>query len=256
MTKGIRIALATVAGAVVFALGYMITAPIMLWFLELLAGDPEIYKEVVRDFQGSPLLLIFSLMIGSFCAMFGGRKAYELLGRHGLPGLIPLIETQLEEVPLNLRIHANGKNELGDPARLEIFKMTVQAGHLLHFMHGGHIAKLLLRNQDGLYLELGKRGPSPYDESGQPEDTMVVRVRSKRKVIHSFETVYGATPTFTVQEGKPIAFYRIELDYLGSETDVRATLHVFGPRKVMEAIFLHEPPPPPADEQEPSPVPA
>lgn len=242
MTQNIRNVLATTAGAIGFAIGYFLTAPVLKMLMKALAGDPQIYQEISRDFNNSPLLTIAGIMIGLLLFIWLRRWSFELLGQYGLPGLYGPPGEGVPEVKISLRIHANRVDQDGNPERIELFSHAVPAKDLLNFMHGGRDAKLWLRNKDGLYLMLGKCSPSPYAEGHHEDNALVVKIRTRNRILHNFESVYGAQPTFSVQEGKPIAYYKHSLDYVGSETESRVTLTASGDRRVMEHIFLSEPP--------------
>lgn len=240
-SRSIQVALATVAGAVAFYIGYRVTAPVILYLLKLLAGDPQLYVEMARDFGNSLFTLVLGLFVGFLAGRFAFNRVLRLFEAYGVPGLVTPVQPDIADLNLAIHLHANGLNDVGDLARLELFSRTIKAGRLMQFMHGESDEELVIKGDNGLYLVLGKRCPSPYDELGSADDTITVRLRTRRNVLHSFESLYGVSPTFTIRESQPMAYYRLSLDYLGSDTEVLPMLNISGPKQAMAEIFLREP---------------
>ena len=239
MSKSIRTLLATMAGITAGVLAYYLTGTLLMVFLQWLAGDPSIFQEIYRDFEGSLLYLLVMGAIALYCALIGYRMGWKYFGKFGVPGVLGPYREQVGEQPIAVRVFVNGQDELGQLARLEVFSHKVSAAQLREFYWSDNPKPLTIRNPEGLYLQLIKTGRSPYEaDHASAEPTIAVKVRTRRQILHSLESVWGAQPTYVVQEGKPIAFFRLALDYVGSQTDAHGMFVCNGARGLMESVFL------------------
>ena len=242
MSKSIRTLLATMAGITAAVLGYYLIGMLLQMFLQWLAGDPAIFQEIYRDFGDNPILLILRLAVGLYFGVFGFRLGWKYFGKFGIPGVLSPYSEAVGETPISVRVFVNGEDELGQLARLEVFSCKLPAAILHEFYWADNPKPLVVRGADGIYLQLIKTGKSPYDaENASDEPTIAVKVRTRTRVIHSLESVFGQQPTFVVQEGKPIAYFRMALDYVGSQTDSNGMLVCNGNKGLMESVFLKQP---------------
>ncbi len=241
MSKSIRTLLATMAGITASALAYYFVATLFMMFIQWLAGDPAIFQDITREFDGNWMFFLLRVAVALYFGVFGFRLGWKYFGKFGVPGMVAPYSESVGENPISVRVFVNGQDELGQLARLEVFSHKVPAAQLQEFYWGAN-AKLTIRDKDGLYLQLIKTGKSPYEaENASDEPTIAVKVRTRTRVLHSLESVFGQQPTFVVQEGKPIAFFRMALDYVGSITDSNGMLVCNGKKGLMESVFLKEP---------------
>lgn len=242
MSKSIRFILATMAGITACALAYFLSAMLLQMFLQWLAGDPAIFQEIYRDFGDNPILLILRLAVGLYFGVIGFRVGWKYFGKFGIPGVLSPYSEAVGATPISVRVYVNGEDELGQLARLEVFSCKLTAATLHEFYWADNPKPLVIRGKDGLYLQLIKTGKSPYDaDNASDEPTIAVKVRTRTRVLHSLECVFGQQPTFVVLEGKPIAYFRMALDYVGSQTDSNGMLVCNGNRGLMESVFLKQP---------------
>jgi hypothetical protein len=238
MTRTIQKILATIAGIATFVLAYRLTVPLLEYGLHWLAGDSVIYQEVYRDFSDSPFLFILQVLAGCYFGLLSWRYTQKFFQRFVVP--VPLTNADtLGTKPLSVRVFVNGQDEQGQSARQELFSQELTAESLFQFFWSGDGKALLLRGKPGVYLQISVAPKSPYVSEGQgSENAFIVKVRTRKHILHNFESVFGKVPTFTVQEGKSLAYYRLPLDYVGSQTESNAMLVVTGERRVMEKVFF------------------
>ncbi len=242
MSKSIRTLLATMAGITAGLLAYYLSAMLLQMFLQWMAGDPVIYQDIYRGFEGDPILFVLRLAIGFLIGASGYRMGHKYFGKFGIPGVLKPYSEAVGEKPISVHVYVNGEDELGQLARLEVFACKLPAAMLQEFYWGDNAKPLLIRSKDGLYLQLIKVGKSPYEaENASDEPTIAVKVRTRTRVLHSLESVFGQQPTFVVQEGKPIAYFRMALDYVGSVTESNGMLVCNGNKGLMESVFLKQP---------------
>lgn len=242
MTKSLRTLLATVAGVTASVLAFYLTATLLTMFLQWLAGDATIFQEIYRDFDANPVFLLLRAAVALYMGVIAFRLGWKYFGKFGIPGVLAPYSEAVGEKPIAVRVFVNGQDEMGQLARLEVFSNKVPAAAMREFYWGGNARPLVIRGDDGLYLQLIKTGRSPYEaDNASEEPTIAVKVRTRRHILHSLESVFGAQPTYVVQEGKPIAFFRMALDYVGSQTDAHGMLVCHGDRGLMESVFLKQP---------------
>lgn len=242
MSKSVRILLATVAGITAGVLAYYLFGTLLIVFLQWLAGDPAMFQEIYRGFDGNPFFILVMAAVAIYGAVIGYRLGWKYFGRFGIPGVVAPYRESIGEQPIAVRVFVNGQDELGQLARLEVFSHKVSAATLQEFYWSDNPKPLLIRGEGGLYLQLIKTGKSPYEaDNASDEPTIAVKVRTRKRILHSLESVWGVQPTYVVQEGKPIAFFRLALDYVGSQTDAHGMLVCNGARGLMESVFLKQP---------------
>ncbi len=242
MSKSIRILLATVAGITAGVLTYYLFGTLLMVFLQWLAGDPGLFQEIYRGFEGNPIFLLLMGAVALYGAVIGYRLGWRYFGKFGIPGVVAPYTESVGEQPIAVRVFVNGQDEQGQLARLEVFSHKVPAAMLREFYWSDNPKPLTVHDNNGLYLQLIKTGKSPYEaDNASSEPTIAVKVRTRRRILHSLESVWGVQPTYVVQEGKPIAFFRMALDYVGSQTDAHGMLVCNGARGLMESVFLRQP---------------
>jgi hypothetical protein len=241
MSKSIRALLATAAGITACALAYYATAWLMHTLLLWMSGDPTIFQQVYSDLDGI-VFFILRLAVGLYFGFVAFRTGWNYLGRFGIPGLLAPYTEEVGTNPISIKVYVNGEDETGQLSRLEVFSHKVTASKLMAFYWGDESAELLIKGKDGLYLHLLKHGKSPYEvDNASSEPRIAVRVRTRTKLLHSLESVYGEQPTYVVQEGKPVAHFKMALDYVGSQTESLGMLVCNGKKDLMETIFLKQP---------------
>ncbi len=242
MSKSIRTLLATTAGITACVLAYYLTASLLFMFLHWLAGNDAIFQQIYRGFDENPVFMLLRLAVGLYLGFVAYRMGWKYFGKFGIPGLLAPYSEAADEQPIAVRVYVNGQDETGQLARLEVFSHKVAAAKLQEFYWGDGTKPLIIRGQAGLYLVLVKTPKSPYHaENSSDEPSIAVKVRTRTHLLHSLESVWGQTPTYVVQEGKPVAFFRLALDYVGSQTDSYGMLSCHGERGLMETVFLKEP---------------
>lgn len=242
MSKSIRTLLATMAGITAAVLAYYLAGTLLVVFLQWLAGDPAIFQEIYRGFDGNPIFLLLEGAIALYFGVIGFRLGRKYFGKFGIPGVVSPYTESVGEQPIAVHVYVNGQDELGQLSRLEVFSHKVSASVLQEFYWSDNPKPLVIRSKEGLYLQLIKTGKSPYEaENASNEPTIAVKVRTRRQILHSLESVWGVQPTYVVQEGKPVAFFRMALDYVGSQTDAHGMLVCNGARGLMETVFLKQP---------------
>ncbi len=238
MTRTIQKILGTIVGITAFVFAYYWTLPLLEYLLQWLAGDPVVYQDVYRGFGGSPFIFVLRILTGAYLGILGWRYSQKFFERFVIPGLSKSAD-EIANKSLTVRVFVNCPDDQGQLQRLELFAQEMSAESLFRFFWSGEGKPLLLRGKPGVYLQLAVAPKSPYFSEGQsPEDVYAVKVRTRKHILHNFESVFGKQPTFTIQDGKSLAYYRLALDYVGSQTDSHGMLVITGDKRVMEKVFF------------------
>lgn len=242
MSKSIRTLLATAAGITACVLAYYLSGTLLHTLLQWLAGDPTIFQEIYRDLESSFIYLVVRVLVGCYFGILGYRMCVKALDQYGIPGIAAPYSEAVGKKQISVKVFVNGLDQQGQLARLEVFSQKISAAKLVEFYwgHGSH--PLVIRGEGGLYLQLIKAAKSSYEaENAGDEVGLTVKVRTRTQLLHRLESVYGQQPTFAVQEGKSIAFYRMPLDYVGSQTDALGMLVCYGEKGLMRSVFFDRP---------------
>ncbi len=100
MSKSIRTLLATMAGITAGVLAYYLSAMLLQMFLQWMAGDPVIYQDIYRGFEGDPILFVLRLAIGLLFGASGFRMGNKYFGKFGIPGVLAPYSEAVGEKPI------------------------------------------------------------------------------------------------------------------------------------------------------------
>ncbi len=248
MNQVIRWTLALLAGAVTFLVaGFAARFALQHLLMFLADGDAEFKKALLS----SPIILIGSAMVAMVLVPSAMQYTMKLVNKYGVPGVVPGINAVVGEgKAVMLVLRANGVDEKGNPARLELFSNRIKATALAEFMSGPAGSKLVAHNDQGLFIVLYKVRSSPYGDENERDETYSVVLRSQEEIFYRFDTRWGETGRFVEKPESKVASCRYALEFVGCDkTEADASLLFQGDKSTMREIFLTPVPAPQPDEK-------
>ncbi len=115
------------AGVLAYYLSGDAVADVSQW----MAGDPVIYQDIYRGFEGDPILFVLRLAIGFLIGVqWLSRWDISISESFGIPGVLaPYSEASVKN-RFQCDVYVNGEDELGQLARLEVFTCKLPAATL------------------------------------------------------------------------------------------------------------------------------
>lgn len=242
MNQVIKWALAAIAGVATFLVaGFAARFALQQLLLFMSSGESI---EFQKSLASSSFVWIGSAVIALVMVPSAMQFAIKLINKHGVPGVLPAVETVIGEgKAILVVVRANGTDDKGNPARLELFTTKIKASSLAEFIHGPAGSKLTAHNGEGLYIVLFKARTSPYDDERQSDETYSIALRSEEEIFYRFETRWGEIARFVEKPESRVASCRYGLEFVGCErTEADASLLFQGEKSTMRDIFLTSPP--------------
>lgn len=237
MNQVIRWTFALIAGVATFLVAGFVARFALQHLLMFLAdGDAEFKKSLLS----SPIIWIGAAIVAMVLVPSAIQKAMGLINKYGVPGVVPAVDAVVGEGKSVLVVlRANGVDDKGNPARLELFTTRIKATSLAEFVHGPAGSKLVALNDEGLFVVLYKARSSPYADESDREDTYSIALRSQQEIFYRFETLWGETGRFVEKPESKVATCRYSLEFVGCDrTEANASLLFQGDKPTMREIFL------------------
>lgn len=237
MNQVIRWTLALLAGVATFLVAGFVARFALQYLLMFLAdGDAELKKSLLS----SPIIWIGSAIVAMVLVPSAIQRAMGLINKHGVPGVVPAVDAVVGEgKSVMIVLRANGVDDKGHQARLELFTARIKATSLAEFVQGPAGSKLVAVNDDGLFVVLFKARSSPYADERESDETYSIALRSQHEIFYRFETIWGETGRFVEKPESKVATCRYALEFVGCDrTEANASLLFQGDKPTMREIFL------------------